>query len=70
MQNYGLLCNLSLDGVRYKEVAMRFLVRFLEASTICAPREKPCSHLTALRQNITRFVDEGNKTLEYHANDA
>jgi hypothetical protein len=39
---------------------MHFLVRFLEAPTICAPREKPCSHLPALRQNITRFVEEGN----------
>jgi hypothetical protein len=62
MQNIGLLYNLSLGGVRYKAVPMHFLVRFLEAPIICAPRENPCSHLPAHRQNITRFVDGGNKT--------
>jgi hypothetical protein len=66
MQNIGLLSILSLGGVRYKALPMHFLVRFLEAPTLCAPREKPCSHLPTLRQNITRFVDEGNRTREWN----
>jgi hypothetical protein len=60
MQNIRFLCNLSLGGERYKVVPMHFLVRFLEAPTMCGPRGKTLARNCPLPgTNITRLVDGG-----------